>query len=343
MVAFACLAFALVAPTLSLPRPRDAIVGGEEAVPHSIPWQVSLRRERDDFHFCGGSVLSANAIVTAAHCTEIWDSPGEVQIVAGGHNNAKPDGLEQRRNVAKLTVHEDYASLKNDIAIWELTEPLLLDERVQPVPMPTMMQESTGSCNVSGWGTLHSGGQTPDQLMVVSVPIVPEGRCQLEYPFQIAKSMICAGEYGKDSCQGDSGGPMVCYNADGSGYLGGIVSWGIGCGGLYHPGVYTEVSYFVDWVEAHTPALPETTTMPPTTMPPTTMPPTTIPPTTMPPTTMPPTTMPPTTMPPTTMPPTTMTAMASTTAAPTTMPPSTMPPTTMPPTEPTTAMPGTTM
>merc|ERR1719341_1746628 len=74
--------------------------------------------------------------------------------------------------------------------------------------------------------------------------------------------MICAGEYGKDSCQGDSGGPMVCYNADGSGYLGG----------------YTEVSYFVDWVEAHTPALPD----PPTTMPPTTtaMPTTTMPETT---------------------------------------------------------------
>merc|ERR1719422_1661352 len=159
--------------------------------------------------------------------------------------------------------------------------------------------------------------------MVVTVPIVPETRCQIEYPFQIAKSMICAGEYGKDSCQGDSGGPMVCYNADGSGYLGGIVSWGIGCGGLFHPGVYTEVAYFVDWVETHTPAAPtsppepETTTVAETTMPPTTMPPTS--------------TMPPTTMPATTMPATPMPA--------TTMPATTMPATTMPPTEPTTAMP----
>merc|ERR1719410_2067839 len=129
------------------------------------------------------------------------------------------------------------------------------------------------------------------RLMKVDVPVVTDGTCRLEYPFSIADSMICAGEYGKDSCQGDSGGPMVCYNADGSGYLGGIVSWGIGCGGLFHPGVYTEVAYFVDWVETHTPAAPtsppepETTTMAETTTPPTT----TVPPTTMPPTTMPPT------------------------------------------------------
>ena len=73
----------------------------------------------------------------------------------------------------------------------------------------------------------------------------------MEYPFSIADSMICAGERGKDSCQGDSGGPMVCYNGDGSGYLAGIVSWGIGCGGLLHPGVYTEVSYYVDWIAAN--------------------------------------------------------------------------------------------
>ena len=31
------------------------------------------------------------------------------------------------------------------------------------------------------------GGRTPDELMVVTVPIVPEGRCQLEYDRQSIK------------------------------------------------------------------------------------------------------------------------------------------------------------
>ena len=61
----------------------------------------------------------------------------------------------------------------------------------------------------------------------------------------IADSMICAGTGGKDSCQGDSGGPLV----DGKGYLIGIVSWGNGCARDGYPGVYTETSYFVDWVQ----------------------------------------------------------------------------------------------
>merc|ERR1712059_13043 len=228
--------------------------GGHEAEPHSIPWQVSLRRKADNFHFCGGSVVGPRHVVTAAHCTVIWDSPSEVVIVAGAHNKVTPDGLEQTVGVAKLTVHENYGDPKNyenDIALWELTEALVIDDRVQAVPLPSQEQQSHGSCSVSGWGTLSSGGETPDVLMVVDVPVVSDTVCKIEYPFQVVASMLCAGEQGKDSCQGDSGGPMVCHNEDGTGYLGGIVSWGIGCGGLFHPGVYTEASYFVDWIAAN--------------------------------------------------------------------------------------------
>jgi len=231
------------------------IVGGEEAAPHSIPWQVSLRRKSDNFHFCGGSVLGPNHVVSAAHCTVIWDSPDEVVVVAGEHDRSVDEGTEQTVPVSKLTVHESYGSPKNfenDIAIWELGEPLEMNDYVAPVALPEPMKQSEGECTVSGWGTLHSGdSSTPNVLMKVDVPVVEDGRCKIEYPFSIAESMLCAGEHGKDSCQGDSGGPMICYNSDGSGYLGGIVSWGIGCGGYYHPGVYTEVSYFTEWINAN--------------------------------------------------------------------------------------------
>merc|ERR1712059_218927 len=73
---------------------------------------------------------------------------------------------------------------------------------------------------------------------------VPQGIWRKE----IADSMICAGldEGGKDSCQGDSGGPFICGNQ-----LTGIVSWGYGCAEAGKPGVYTQTSYFIDWLASH--------------------------------------------------------------------------------------------
>merc|ERR1719348_557690 len=234
----------------------NKIVGGEEAVPHSLPWQVSLRRKSDNFHFCGGSVIGPTTVLSAAHCTEIWHSADEVMVVVGEHSFHTEEGTEQTINVVRLTIHESYGhghQMENDIAIWDLETPIEMNEFVQPIVLAEKGQASEGSCDVSGWGTLSSGGSTPDVLMVVSVPVVSDAICRIEYPLSIADSMICAGEHGKDSCQGDSGGPMVCYNGDGSAYLGGIVSFGMGCGGWYHPGVYTEVSYFIDWINAHMP------------------------------------------------------------------------------------------
>ena len=61
----------------------------------------------------------------------------------------------------------------------------------------------------------------------------------------VVEDMICAGEEGLDSCQGDSGGPLMCENQT---VQCGIVSWGVGCAFDGFPGVYTEVSAYIDWI-----------------------------------------------------------------------------------------------
>jgi len=90
----------------------------------------------------------------------------------------------------------------------------------------------------------------PNVLHKVTVPVVGDAKCNDYYSssnYGIADSMICAGlpDGGKDSCQGDSGGPFIHAQEK---TLLGVVSWGIGCARPGYPGVYTQVSYFVDWI-----------------------------------------------------------------------------------------------
>merc|ERR1711923_373053 len=121
----------------------DKIVGGEEAEPHEFPWQVSLRRKSDNFHFCGGSVLNENTVISAAHCTVIWESADEVVVVAGEHDKTVDEGTEQTVDVSKLTVHENYQqghAFENDIALWSLASPLDMNEFVAGVPLPTAVK-----------------------------------------------------------------------------------------------------------------------------------------------------------------------------------------------------------
>jgi len=119
-----------------------------------------------------------------------------------------------------------------------------------------MQDTAAGSMvTVTGWGTLNEGGLgLPNVLHKVDVPVVSDEECRASYAAagvdSVADSMICAGlpEGGKDSCQGDSGGPFFSNESPEARELLGIVSWGIGCGRAGYPGVYTEVSYFVEWI-----------------------------------------------------------------------------------------------
>ncbi|CAL4178414.1 unnamed protein product [Meganyctiphanes norvegica] len=254
-----------------LPRLKDTrIVGGEEAEDGEFPWQISILHKplfEEIQHLCGGSILSEHYVITTASCIRNYNA-NKLTVVAGTNKIfGNTTGEEQQVIGSSMIVHAhfDILTITNDIALIYMETPLVLNEKVQPVVLPeqhAFIADGT-DCTVSGWGSLHenTGFDSPvmsDVLMKVTVPTVSDDKCRDSYEDMtvvIGDAMICAGVEagGKDSCTGDSGGPMVC-----DGVLHGISirasseqSWNYGCARPDFPGIYTEIAYYRDWIDAH--------------------------------------------------------------------------------------------
>ncbi|XP_052029501.1 anionic trypsin-2-like isoform X3 [Apodemus sylvaticus] len=239
----ALLFLALVGVSVAFPvDDDDKIVGGYTCQENSVPYQVSLN---SGYHFCGGSLINNQWVVSAAHCYKT-----RIQVRLGEHNINVVEGNEQFVNAAKIIKHPSFNSrtLNNDIMLIKLASPVTLNARVATVALPSSCAPAGTQCLISGWGnTLSFGVNNPDLLQCLNAPVLPQADCEASYPGQITSNMICVGflEGGKDSCQGDSGGPVVC-----NGQLQGIVSWGYGCALKDNPGVYTKVCNYVDWIQS---------------------------------------------------------------------------------------------
>lgn len=151
-------------------------------------------------------------------------------------------------------MHESYSSstFDNDIAILELDSNINLNDYAQPVCISKTRIGDNVDVTVSGWGTLSSGGSSPDKLQYVDIKTILDATCSGSnaYGNEYHKDpMLCAGDMmgGVDSCQGDSGGPLT-QSKSGRHYLDGVVSWGYGCAGKNKPGIYARVSTYHDWI-----------------------------------------------------------------------------------------------
>uniref|UniRef100_A0A3B3ZMK9 trypsin n=1 Tax=Periophthalmus magnuspinnatus TaxID=409849 RepID=A0A3B3ZMK9_9GOBI len=221
----------------------DKIVGGYECSKNSQPWQVSINI---GYHFCGGSLINDQWVISAAHC---WQNPYSQIVVLGDHHIWMNEGTEQFMSVDAIHWHQsyDYQTLDYDIMLMKLAHPAILNKYVKPISLPTACANPGTMCMVSGWGNIYTDEVfNPFNLQCVEVPILSDEVCKNSYPGQITERMVCAGylEGGKDACQGDSGGPLVC-----NGELQGIVSWGYGCAQPDHPGVYTKVCSLMSWIK----------------------------------------------------------------------------------------------
>nr|XP_013798177.1 PREDICTED: chymotrypsin-like protease CTRL-1 [Apteryx mantelli mantelli] len=226
----------------------EKIINGQNAVPGSWPWQVSLQT-RSGSHFCGGSLISENWVITAAHCEF---NPYAHVVVLGEYDQFSGAEAIQVKTVAKAITYPgwDASTLNNDITLLKLTSPAQLGPRVSPVCLPpaNVALPANLQCVTTGWGrTNPNSNSLAQRLQQVALPLISSSQCMQYWGNRITTSMLCAGGVGASSCHGDSGGPLVYQNGN-VWTLIGIVSWGNSNCNIRIPAVYTRVSQFRNWI-----------------------------------------------------------------------------------------------
>jgi len=243
------------------PPSKDRIVGGFEAEENQWPWQVALFI--DNAWFCGGSIISENYIMTAAHCA---DGASYFDIMAGAHNvraSSEPHRVEITSYNGWTHPQWDHNTLANDIALIELPSPLSFNEYIKPscMPMAGDTADVAELVTCTGWGkpSDSAGGISNVLRMVEDRPIISNAECNAIYGI-VGDGVVCIDTTGgKGTCNGDSGGPLnmkydVKTSAAGDKWKQvGVVSFGASAGcEVGYPAGFTRTEYYLDWICSET-------------------------------------------------------------------------------------------
>ncbi|XP_055536991.1 brachyurin-like [Wyeomyia smithii] len=237
--------------------PNQRITNGREAAPGQFPYQVALLSQyAESTALCGGSILTSNYVLTAAHCVQ--DALGGTAIL-GAHNRMANEDSQQRIGfgMSGITLHSEYSptNLRNDIAVVQLNNPIEFNERVQPVILPTATDNRTFSGmtgTVSGFGVTSDGSQTASNVVRFTAnPIITHATCLETWGSNSSviqeQNMCLSGAGGRSTCSGDSGSPLTVVSD--TTLQVGIASFTspLGCTiGL--PSVFARISFFREWI-----------------------------------------------------------------------------------------------
>lgn len=253
---------------------RARILGGFVVTPGVLPAQVAIvswPRAMPLKAHCGGTLLSANFVLTAAHCVSRL-GVSAIRVLPGFVSLADPTiGEANFVPLAEILVHENFdrATLEHDVALLRLARAIaLVSGRVEQVLLSRDSPEAGTSVTASGWGATASDGSQPSTLLrAVDMLVQRHDVCTAAYAAlgtAILANHMCTGERcvtDRDSCVGDSGGPLwgeahagaglaqvalTSFGGDSSGRL---------CGDATYWAVNTRISPYVDWLRAREPAL----------------------------------------------------------------------------------------
>jgi hypothetical protein len=194
------------------------VVGGTVADIQQAPWQVALLQDRGNrFSLCGGSIVDALHVVTAAHCVFEMNgspvAPSTLSIRAGISNWRTPrtTDLQQIRNVTGYRVHPAYAFTStlgaDDVAVLNLDTPLDLSGaqvRAIALPNPGLTLAGGETATLLGFGRQQANVDPDGSLNAFDGDLHDPLRCGDENAV-----LLCASSRASAVCSGDSGSALT--------------------------------------------------------------------------------------------------------------------------------------
>lgn len=225
--------------------PASGVVGGQYVSAAQYPWLAAVGSPyffvRPSGQFCGGALISADRLVTAAHCVSAFRSvPQAVTVTFDRSDMSGHDGSTVQ--VASIWIHPGFHETLfygQTVEHYDLAVLTLAQRQSRPtikIADPNVFQNG-GNGLVLGWGTTAENDFFNARLKAATVPLVSDAVCAKAYGSSFdSHDMTCAGSPQADTCLFDSGGPLVVR-----GRLAGLTSWAYGCARPGYPGVYTRL------------------------------------------------------------------------------------------------------
>lgn len=246
------------------------IKSGKAANEGDWPWHAAVFK-KDVGYICGGTIISENFILTAAHCTTYYRTlipPDNFFVKLGLHNKSHPYDHTATLEIVEVIRHNDFntENMKNDIALLRTEDDIVYSDYIQPICLWPQEKSSlnevlSSSGYVIGWG-LGDEDKPIDILQEATLSVVDRATCLKSKPLHFEKllsennSNFCAGNRNETNvCDGDSGGGMF-FELGNAWYIRGLVSTGVRSKNSRHCDpqqfvVFTDIPYYLKWMHDH--------------------------------------------------------------------------------------------